>query len=316
VLCARQPPAGTRSKWIEHHARVQIAGGCARRLGCPAPLCAGRHESIIRSSPSLLQFLELLLRSLLPSPLHSAILSPPFVPTTMHFFAQWLALCLSIPMVNGIQMTITSEESVSAAMSDIAFGMMKYYTGNVTGGNIGQLPAPYYWWQAGAMFGTIIEYWYCKSRTTTPKGLSPAAKPLTLTTDTGDTTYNAETSQAISFQAGPNGDFMPANQTKDEGNDDQVFWAFAAMTAAELGFPAPETGPSWLSMAQAVFNEQAARWDTSTCGGGLRWQIFTWNNGVRLCPRAQCLSLQLTHHHSTPTRTSLPQEVFLNCQHD
>ena len=100
-------------------------------------------------------------------------------------------------------------------------------------------------------------------------------------TDTGDTTYNAETSQAISFQAGSNGDFMPANQTKDEGNDDQVFWAFAAMTAAELGFPAPESGPSWLSMAQAVFNEQTTRWDTSTCGGGLRWQIFTWNNGVR-----------------------------------
>lgn len=111
-----------------------------------------------------------------------------------------------------------------------------------------------------------------------------AAKPLTLTfsIDTGDTTYNSVVSQAISFQAGDNGDFMPANQTKDEGNDDQVFWAFAAMTAAELGFPAPSSGPSWLSMAQAVFNEQAARWDTSTCGGGLRWQIFTWNRGVGL----------------------------------
>ena len=28
-----------------------------------------------------------------------------------------------------------------------------------------------------------------------------------------------------------------------------------------------------------VFNEQAARWDTSTCDGGLRWQIFTFNDG-------------------------------------
>ena len=73
---------------------------------------------------------------------------------------------------------------------------------------------------------------------------------------------------------------MPTNQTKDEGNDDQVYWAFAAMSAAENGFPAPpSTNPSWLAMAQAVFNEQAARWDTSTCGGGLRWQIFTFNSG-------------------------------------
>lgn len=74
---------------------------------------------------------------------------------------------------------------------------------------------------------------------------------------------------------------MPANQTKDEGNDDQVFWAFTAMTAAELGFPDPtgDDAPSWLSLAQAVFNEQAARWDTGTCGGGLRWQIYDFNSG-------------------------------------
>jgi mannan endo-1,6-alpha-mannosidase len=32
-------------------------------------------------------------------------------------------------------------------------------------------------------------------------------------------------------------------------------------------------------VAQNVFEDQAARWDDSTCGGGLRWQIFTFNNG-------------------------------------
>jgi mannan endo-1,6-alpha-mannosidase len=32
-------------------------------------------------------------------------------------------------------------------------------------------------------------------------------------------------------------------------------------------------------MAQAVFNEQASRWDAAQCGGGLRWQIFSFNNG-------------------------------------
>ena len=52
------------------------------------------------------------------------------------------------------------------------------------------------------------------------------------------------------------------------------------MTAAELNFPAPPAGqPSWLSLAQAVFNLQTARWDTAECGGGLRWQIYSFNAG-------------------------------------
>ena len=73
---------------------------------------------------------------------------------------------------------------------------------------------------------------------------------------------------------------MPLNQTKDEGNDDQVFWAFAAMSAAELKFPPPQSGyPSYAAMAQAVFNLQAERWDPENCGGGLRWQIVQFNAG-------------------------------------
>lgn len=73
---------------------------------------------------------------------------------------------------------------------------------------------------------------------------------------------------------------MPKNQTKDEGNDDQTFWAFAAMDAAELGYPPPTAGyPSWAAMAQATFNTQAPRWDTTSCGGGLKWQIIPLNQG-------------------------------------
>lgn len=73
---------------------------------------------------------------------------------------------------------------------------------------------------------------------------------------------------------------MPINQTRDEGNDDQVFWAFAAMAAAELKFPPPTPGyPSWAAIGQAVFNLQAARWDPEVCGGGLRWQITPINPG-------------------------------------
>ena len=136
--------------------------------------------------------------------------------------------------------------------------MVSYYTGNNTGDVPGNLPAPYYWWEAGAMFGTLIDYWYY----------------------TGDSTYNDITTQGMLFQAGPDADFMPANQTKTEGNDDQSFWAMAAMSAAEQKFPNPPSDqPQWLELAQAVFNLQAARWDNTTCGGGLRWQIFQFNNG-------------------------------------
>jgi mannan endo-1,6-alpha-mannosidase len=57
----------------------------------------------------------------------------------------------------------------------------------------------------------------------------------------------------------------------------------AAMSAAETNFDTPAADePSWLSLAQAVFNEQIGRWDTSTCGGGLRWQVFQANPGYNL----------------------------------
>lgn len=165
---------------------------------------------------------------------------------------------LSASSVHAIDLDITSPDSIKSAASQIAYGMVKWYTGNNTGDVPGNLPAPYYWWEAGAMFGSLVDYWYY----------------------TGDTTYNAITTQALLFQVGPDNDYMPPNQTKTEGNDDQAFWAMAAMSAAEAKFPDPPADkPSWLSLAQAVFNLQANRWDNSTCGGGLRWQIFAFNNG-------------------------------------
>lgn len=108
------------------------------------------------------------------------------------------------------------------------------------------------------MFNAFIEYWYY----------------------TGDDQYNAITTQAMVHQIGDYNAFMPPNQTKTLGNDDQAFWGMAAMSAAEVKLP--DVGgdtPSWLSLAQAVFNTQAGRWNTEACGGGLKWQIFTFNNG-------------------------------------
>ena len=136
--------------------------------------------------------------------------------------------------------------------------MVNTYTGNDTGGVPGNLPAPYYWWEAGAWCGVLIDYYYF----------------------TGDDTYNDITTDAMLFQVGPDNDFMPPNQTKTEGNDDQGFWGMAAMSAAEQNYPNPPADqPQWLALAQAVFNSQALRWDDTSCNGGLKWQIFTFNNG-------------------------------------
>ncbi|KAK5163438.1 uncharacterized protein LTR77_010620 [Saxophila tyrrhenica] len=171
----------------------------------------------------------------------------------------WTALAsLAIGGVGAVELDIDSADSIKEASSTIAYDMMSFYTGNNTGDNPGNLPQPYYWWEAGAMFMHMVDYYYY----------------------TGDPTYNPTTIQAITWQAGDTGEFMPQNQTKDEGNDDQVFWAFAAMAAAELEFPPPTQGyPSWTAMAQAVFNLQAERWDPDNCGGGLRWQIQPLNAG-------------------------------------
>lgn len=108
------------------------------------------------------------------------------------------------------------------------------------------------------MFGAMVDYWYY----------------------TGDTTYNDVTTEALLFQVGPDENYMPPNQSKSLGNDDQAFWGMAAMSAAEANFPNPPPDkPQWLSLALAVWNSQSVRWDTTSCAGGLKWQIFTFNNG-------------------------------------
>lgn len=50
------------------------------------------------------------------------------------------------------------------------------------------------------------------------------------------------------------------------------------MTAAEVNFPPPTDSsiPGWLALAQGVFNTQAARWDTTSCNGGLRWYVLSF----------------------------------------
>ncbi|KAH6604524.1 mannan endo-1 [Trichoderma cornu-damae] len=160
--------------------------------------------------------------------------------------------------------SIASTDDIKETASTIVWDLLQYYHGNETGQTPGILPGPppagdYYWWEGGAMWGTLIDYWYL----------------------TGDSTYNDLIMQAVLWQVGPYNDFQPPNVTLSLGNDDQAFWGMTAMLAAEENFPNPPSDkPQWLALAQGVFNTQASpdRHD-STCGGGLRWQIPPTNNG-------------------------------------
>ncbi|SSD61814.1 probable Mannan endo-1,6-alpha-mannosidase DFG5 [Saccharomycodes ludwigii] len=141
--------------------------------------------------------------------------------------------------------------------------MLDYYEGERYGGTVGMFQSPYYWWQAGEAFGGMIENWYlCENNT-----------------------FESLIQDAIIHQAGDSYDFMTENQTMVEGNDDQGIWGLTVMTATERNFTAPDNSsgsssiPGYLAMAQGVYNTMYSRWDADTCGGGLRWQIFTWNNG-------------------------------------
>lgn len=98
---------------------------------------------------------------------------------------------------------------------------------------------------------------------------------------TGDASYNDVIMQALMWQRGEGNNFMPLNWTATMGNDDQGFWATAAMAAAERGFanPPADTKAQWVSMVESVFNNYVARYDTKTCNGGLRWQIPMTNAG-------------------------------------
>ncbi|KJK76527.1 hypothetical protein H634G_08115, partial [Metarhizium anisopliae BRIP 53293] len=107
------------------------------------------------------------------------------------------------------QYKVDTRDDIIASSKSLAYDLMKFYHGNESGQIPGLLPGPpasgtgdYYWWEAGAMMGTYIDYWKL----------------------TGDTTYNDVVTQGMLFQVGPQRDYMPPNQTLSLGNDDQGFW--------------------------------------------------------------------------------------------
>ena len=97
---------------------------------------------------------------------------------------------------------------------------------------------------------------------------------------TGDRSYLNVTYRGLISQLGPAHDFNMPSETFDEGNDDQAFWVFGAMSAAEYSFPQPPAPfPSWITIVQNAWESFASRWNSSSCNGGLKWQFHAQNAG-------------------------------------
>ena len=157
-------------------------------------------------------------------------------------------------IASAINLNVNDPQSIRNAASNTAYGTQNLYNGNQPGGTRGKFPyPPYYWWESGGAWGGFIHYQHY----------------------TGDSTYQDVTYDALTSQLGPNYDFVVPAEDFDEGNDDQSFWVFAAMSAAEYGFPDPAPpAPAWIITVENAWNLFVDRWSYASCNGGLKWQIY------------------------------------------
>lgn len=177
----------------------------------------------------------------------------------MMFTVKLISLITLLTKVLSVSMTAGDVDSVCEAAAFVANGELNYYEGLKYGGTVGMFASPNYWWNAGEAFGGLICYYtFCQS---------------------DNKTLRTIIQEGMIHQAGADFNYIPSNQSLTEGNDDQGVWGMAIMEAAERNFTAADDEHSWISLTQAIFNTMNARWDTDNCGGGLRWQIFTWNSG-------------------------------------
>lgn len=177
------------------------------------------------------------------------------------------AVCLlSAGLVYAIELDLNDKDSIISAGRTILSHTLSIYNqnSNEPGWIPGLLPMGYtannyYWWHSAVMFDAMIEWWALAD----------------------DDSLTDTISVGLAYQVGPDFDYLPPNQTRSLGNDDQSFWAAAAMSAAERGFPQPSNlNVTWLQLAQNVFESQVARWNNpESCGGGLKWQIISFNAG-------------------------------------
>ncbi|KAF2451659.1 glycoside hydrolase family 76 protein [Karstenula rhodostoma CBS 690.94] len=178
-------------------------------------------------------------------------------------FVSFLSLSLATSLFAhsgaALDIDVKDQDSIKSAAKTIASGIVKLYNSHPKDTlTPGLFSDPYYWWEAGAVFGTLVDYSFL----------------------TGDSQYDDLLGEGLEHQIGEFDAFMPVNQTKNLGSDDQSTWGLAAMSAAENGFSTSKIGNlTWAQLATNVFDTQVQRWNDKTCDGGLNWQIYQFNNG-------------------------------------
>ena len=159
----------------------------------------------------------------------------------------------------------SSQDAICQDTQLIIQGILDYYYDNNA-----TFHEPYYWWEGGLAFNNMIENAYlCQNDT-----------------------FDSLIQDALLKKSGKNFNYMPDDQIMVEANDDLGIWGMTLLTAAERNLTVPQNGTlgydnipdNWIYMADNVYKQMLNRWNNKTlsqsaCGGGLRWQIYPWNNG-------------------------------------
>lgn len=98
-----------------------------------------------------------------------------------------------------LRTNVTPPVSIRNACATIARGVFSYYNNSIVADHsldwqIGLFPQPYYWWESGAVWGAMVDYWAY----------------------THDDTYLNWTLDALNAQTGPRNDFVMPEQYYDE----------------------------------------------------------------------------------------------------
>jgi mannan endo-1,6-alpha-mannosidase len=98
-----------------------------------------------------------------------------------------LQLLGTAPSALALTVDATDPNSLKQASSTTAANMINFYNNRASKDIPGKLDGT--WWEGGAMFMALIQYWHW----------------------TGDSTYNAAVNEGMIWQAGEHGDYFPSN---------------------------------------------------------------------------------------------------------
>ena len=73
-------------------------------------------------------------------------------------FSIYLIISLFSSFSHAIWLDTNNETTIREDCNIIAKGLLDYYEGTKYGGVIGMFSWPYYWWEAGGAWGSLIDY--------------------------------------------------------------------------------------------------------------------------------------------------------------